>query len=87
MLGGSIFLSTNLHYYTKQIRRREKTMTDNDLRKDVKLLKATQNISYKEIAYYLEVKTNSLYNWLRGSYDFSHSRKIKLEDILTNLKE
>lgn len=40
-------------------------MQDN-LRKEVKLLKALQSISYTEIADYLEIKKNSFYNWLKG---------------------
>ena len=44
------------------------------LRKEVKMLKALQGISYKELAEYLEVKVNSLYSWLRGNYDFGENR-------------
>ena len=35
-----------------------------ELRKQVKLLKALQGISYTEIAEHLEIHRNSLYNWL-----------------------
>ena len=35
------------------------------LRVEVKLLKALQGISYKEIAYYLEISPDSFYNWLK----------------------
>ena len=41
------------------------------LREQVKLLKALQGITYKEIAGYLEIKQDSLYSWLKGRYDFS----------------
>jgi len=37
-----------------------------DLRKKVKMLKALQGISYKEIAEYLELRPKSFYNWLDG---------------------
>lgn len=37
-----------------------------DLRKEVKLLKALQGISYKEIAEYLEITQKAFYNWLNG---------------------
>lgn len=57
------------------------------LREQVKLLKAFQNISYKEIAYYLEVRADSLYNWLNGQYNLSQARQEKLLDIITALKE
>ena len=36
------------------------------LRKQVKILKALQNISYKEIAEYLEINQNSFYNFING---------------------
>ena len=60
---------------------------NNELRKQVKLLKALQGISYKEIAEYLEIKVNSLYSWLRGNYDFSEKRLAMLQNVITNLKE
>ena len=60
---------------------------NNELRKQVKLLKALQGITYKELAEYLEIKVNSLYSWLRGNYDFSEKRLSMLQNIITNLKE
>ena len=41
-------------------------MHQQNLREKVKLLKALQGISYKEISEYLDIKQNSLYNFLRG---------------------
>ena len=61
-------------------------MQDN-LRKKVKVLKALQNVSYKEIAEYLEIKQQSFYNWLKGSYDLSFKKQIKLQEIIITLKE
>ena len=60
---------------------------NNELRKQVKLLKALQGITYKELAEYLEIKVDSLYSWLRGSYDFSEKRLSMLQNVITNLKE
>ena len=60
---------------------------NNELRKQVKLLKALQGIRYKELAEYLEIKVNSLYSWLRGNYDFSEKRLAMLQNVITNLKE
>ena len=60
---------------------------NNELRKQVKLLKALQGISYKEIAKYLENKVDSLYSWLRGNYDFSEKRLSMLQNVITNIKE
>ena len=60
---------------------------NDELRKQVKLLKALQGITYKELAEYLEIKVNSLYSWLRGNYDFSEKRLSMLQNVITNLKE
>ena len=60
---------------------------NNELREQVKLLKALQGITYKELAEHLEIKVNSLYSWLRGNYDFSEKRLSMLQNVITNLKE
>ena len=57
------------------------------LRKEVKLLKAIQGISYKEIAEYLEIRNDSFYNWLCGYYELGKVKQIRLSDIINNLKE
>lgn len=62
-------------------------MTDNELRKQVKLLKAFDNISYKELSEYLDIKQDSLYSWLRGNYNFSYQRQARLKQIIETLKE
>lgn len=54
-----------------------------NLRKQVKLLKALQDISYKEIAEHLEINKNSFYNWLKGYYDFSAEKEQRLIEILS----
>ena len=67
---------------------RERNIPMNEyLRKEVKMLKALQGISYKELAEYLEVKVNSLYSWLRGNYDFGEDRLHRLQSIISDLKE
>ncbi len=62
-------------------------MQQNDLRKQIKLLKALQGITYKEISEYLEITPNSLYNFLRGAYDLSDEKAETLKDIINNLSE
>lgn len=57
------------------------------LRKDVKLLKALQGISYKEIAELLEIRQDSFYNWLKGYYEFGEERKHRLIEVICCLKE
>lgn len=59
----------------------------NNLRKQVKLLKALQGVSYKEIAELLEIKTNSFYAWVNAAYDLGEERENALIEIITNLKE
>lgn len=58
-----------------------------DLRKQVKLLKALQGVSYKEIAEYLELPPKSFYNWLNGQYEFGEEREKRLFEIIADLKE
>ena len=58
-----------------------------DLRTQVKLLKAVQGVAYKEIAEYLELPPNSFYSWLNGQYEFGAEREERLKDILANLWE
>ena len=58
-----------------------------DLRKEVKLLKALQNVSYKELSGYLEITQNAFYNWLNGSYELSYEKKKRLSDIISDLRE
>ena len=57
------------------------------LRKEVKLLKALQGISYKEIAEFLEIRQDSLYNWLCGSYELGTQKQKRLNEIIETLKE
>lgn len=62
-------------------------MTNETLRTECKVLKALQNVSYKEFAEYLEIKQQSFYNWLKGEYDLCQEKQQKLFEIITNLKE
>ena len=57
------------------------------LSKEVKLLKVFQDISYKEIAELLEIRTDSFYNWLCGYYDLGNKKQERLLDIIDTLKE
>lgn len=60
-------------------------MSNEELRKQVKLLKAFQNITYSELAGYLEIKQSSFYSWLKGQYNFGEERQKRLYEIITNL--
>lgn len=57
------------------------------LRKEVRLLKALQGISYKELAENLEIKTDSFYCWLKGYYNLSPEKQDRLLEIISILKE
>lgn len=60
---------------------------DEKLRTEIKLLKALQGISYKEIAEYLEISPDSLYCWLKGFYSFSEKRIKRTIEVIACLKE
>jgi len=57
------------------------------LRKECKLLKAIQGISYKEIAEYLEITQDSFYCWIKGYYDLGNKKQQRLRMIIEDLKE
>ena len=57
------------------------------LRKQTKMLKALQNITYTEIAEHLEINRNSFYNWLNGYYNLSADKEKRLIEIITLLSE
>lgn len=44
------------------------------------------NITYKEIAEYLEISQSSFCSWLKGYYDFGKEKQARLYEIITNLK-
>lgn len=62
-------------------------MDQQEMRKRAKILKATQNVSYKELAEYLEISRSSMYNWLHCQFDLSEVRAERLEEIICNLEE
>lgn len=61
-------------------------MKDNDLRRKVKLLKATGAIdNYYEVAELLEMTEKSFYNWLSGYYDLGEKKRKALIEIEQDL--
>ena len=60
---------------------------DTTLRTRVKEIKCYQNVNYKELAEYMEMKPQTFYSWLQGLFNFSDANRQKLEDILDILKE
>ena len=62
-------------------------MMNEILRKECKMLKVMQGVSYKELAELLEVRQDSFYSWLKGYYDYSDRRQLRLKEILDTIKE
>lgn len=61
-------------------------MSDQELRRKIKILKATEAIeNYYEIAELLEISCKSFYNWLGGYYNLSESKKKNLIEIINDL--
>ena len=59
-----------------------------ELRKEVKLIKALEDISYKTIAEdLLDMKYNSFINWLHGYYCLGYSRSKLLREFIEGYKE
>ena len=58
-----------------------------ELRENVRLIKAKQGITYKELAEFLEIKQGSFLNWLNGWYELSEANQLRLQEILDILKE
>lgn len=61
-------------------------MSDEQLRKQVKLLKATEAISnYYEIAEILEMTSTAFYNWLNRQYNLGSGKKRLLKSVIDDL--
>lgn len=58
-----------------------------NLRKQVKIIKALQNITYTEIAADLEISRSAFYNWLNGQYSLSKEKETRLQEIIDLIKE
>lgn len=57
------------------------------LRTEIRLLKAYQGITYKELAEYLEISISSMYNFMSGQYNLSYNKAARLREIIELLKE
>ena len=62
-------------------------MKQEELRKKVRMLKAMQNVSYKELSGYIDIKESSMYNWLRQQYSLSPEKEQLLAEVISTLKE
>ena len=57
------------------------------LRKECKLLKAMQGISYTQLATSLGISDSSFYNWLSKAYDYGEEKQKHLLEIINRLKD
>lgn len=57
------------------------------LRKEVKIIKALQGITYTEMANDLEISRSAFYNWLNGQYSLSQAKEKRLIEIIELIKE
>lgn len=61
-------------------------MNNTELRKRVKMLKATNSITnYYELAEILEISESSIYNWLSKQFDFGHEKMQLLQAVIDDL--
>lgn len=62
-------------------------MLDNyKARKEVKLLKAMNDVTYKEFAEMANIKSSTLYNWLAGSFSFGEETLANVSELIADLK-
>lgn len=61
-------------------------MTNEELRKEVKLLKALNDITYSELGEMMNLSKSTIYNWIDGQFDFGEKRSQELLELVTNLK-
>lgn len=62
-------------------------MNNTGLRGKVRALKAFHGISYKQLAEMLEIRQDSIYNWLGGKYEFSEEKEMKLRKIIDTMEK
>lgn len=55
------------------------------LRERTKLCKVYEDITYKELAEYLEIHPKSFYAWLSGYYDLSQEKAKKLKYLIDDI--
>ena len=63
-------------------------MNDEELRRKVKMLKATDSIyNYYELAELLEMSKASFYNWLNKKYNLGYEKKVALKGLIDTLSQ
>ena len=60
-------------------------MKQEELRQMARIVKATEDVSFKEMAEdLLNINCHSFYNWLNGEYNLSRSKSLELYEFLIN---
>lgn len=68
------------------MKKENKKMNDELLRKRVKMLKATESIqNYYELAELLEMSKSAFYNWLNKEFNLGYEKKVFLNEIIDTL--
>ena len=62
-------------------------ITNDELREEVRLLKALHRITYKEFAQANNIKVSSFYNWLRGDFDYTDNSCGIVFNAVQKMKE
>lgn len=58
-----------------------------ELRRNVKLIKIFQGVSYTKLAKEIGTTQSSFYAWLKGQYEFSDSRELLLRKVIQKYQE
>lgn len=61
-------------------------LNNEQLRKETRLLKALNEVSYAEMAEMIGISRSSFSNWLNKNYDFGEERAAQLEELIYDLK-
>ena len=62
-------------------------ISNDELREEVRLLKARQRISFKAFAQVNNLKVSSFYNWLRGDFDYTDNSCELVLNAVKRMKE
>ncbi len=62
------------------------TYSNNQARKEVKLLKAINDITYLEFAEMAGLNKNSMYCWISGQYNLGEDKLDEVSELIMNLK-
>ena len=62
-------------------------ITNDELREEVRMLKATHRIPFKTFAQANNLKVSSFFNWLRGDFDYTDNSCELVHSAVKRMKE